>query len=67
MPRQRYSSQSTIAQVIDRIVCSGRITRVDENYFLHAMASDVPLSHDEQNQVRNVFERLRMGLLQVVD
>jgi hypothetical protein len=67
MPQQRYLSQPTIAQVIDRVVRSGRITRVDENYFLHAMVSDVPLSHDEQSQVRNVFERLRMGLLQVVD
>ncbi|XGW00486.1 MAG: hypothetical protein ACAF41_16315 [Leptolyngbya sp. BL-A-14] len=67
MPLPRYSTSLTIAQVIDRIVRSGRITRVDEAYFLHAMVADTPLSHEEQSQVRNVFDRLRMGLLQVVD
>jgi hypothetical protein len=67
MPLPKYAAPSTIAQVIDRIVRSGRITRLDENYFFHAMVSDTPLSHEEQSQVRNVFDRLRMGLLQVVD
>lgn len=67
MPLPRYSTSLTIAQVIDRIVRSGRITRVDEAYFLRAMVADTPLSREEQNQVRNVFDRLRMGLLHVVD
>lgn len=67
MPLPNYSTQFTIAQVIDRVVRSGRITRVDENYFLHAMVADTPLSREEQSQVRNVFDRLQMGLLQVVD
>ncbi|MBW4695040.1 MAG: hypothetical protein KME27_25090 [Lyngbya sp. HA4199-MV5] len=62
-----HSSSLTIAQVIERIVHSGRITRVDEAYFMRAMVANTPLSHEEQNQVRNVFDRLRMGLLQVVD
>lgn len=62
-----HSAPLTIAQVLERIVRSGRITRVDEAYFLHAMVADTPLSHEEQNQVRNVFDRLRMGLLRVVD
>ncbi|MBW4579984.1 MAG: hypothetical protein KME42_10485 [Tildeniella nuda ZEHNDER 1965/U140] len=67
MPLPNYSTPFTIAQVIDRIVRSGRITRVDENYFLHAMVAGTPLSHEEQSQVRNLFDRLQMGLLQVVD
>ncbi len=57
----------TLAQVVDRIYRSGRITRVDERYFLQAMVADELLSHEEQAQVRNVFDRLQMGLLQVVD
>ena len=61
------STQSTIAQVIDRIAHSGKITRIDEHYFLRAMVDDTPLSHEEQNQVRSLFDRLQMGLLQVVD
>ncbi len=67
MPLPKYSAQLTIVQVIDRIVRSGRITRLDENYFFQAMVTDTPLSHEEQSQVRNVFDRLRMGLLQVVE
>lgn len=67
MPVSHYSAPLTIAQVIDRIVRSGRITRVDEAYFLHAMVADTPLSYEEQSQVRKVFDRLKMGLLQVVD
>ncbi|MBW4471171.1 MAG: hypothetical protein KME45_12310 [Stenomitos rutilans HA7619-LM2] len=62
-----HSTPLTIAQVIERIFSSGRITRVDEAYFLHAMIADTPLSHEEQSQVRHVFDRLKMGLLQVVD
>lgn len=67
MPRFNDSTQLTIAQVIDRVIRSGRITRVDEHCFFHAMVAETPLSQEEQSQVRNVFDRLNMGLLQVVD
>lgn len=58
---------SPIAQVIDRIYRSGRITRADEHHFLRAMIAENPLSQAEQQQVRDVFNRLQMGLLRVVD
>ena len=61
------SNRLTIAQVIDRIMRSGRITRLDENYFFRAMLAEAPLTQVEQNQVRNVFDRLSMGLLRVVE
>lgn len=61
------SAQLTIAQVLDRIIRSGSITRVDETYFFHAMVAEMPLSPEEQSQVRNVLARLRMGLLRVID
>ncbi len=61
------SNRLTIAQVIDRIMRSGRITRLDENYFFRAMLAEAPLTPAEQNQVRNVFDRLNMGLLRVVE
>lgn len=67
MTPSNSSTRLTIAQVIDRILRSGRITRIDENYFFRAMAAETPLSQEEQSQVRNVFDRLSMGLLQVVD
>jgi hypothetical protein len=31
------------------------------------MIAEVPLTQAEQNQVRNVFDRLSMGLLRVVE
>ncbi|XHX76874.1 MAG: hypothetical protein RBJ76_20900 [Stenomitos frigidus ULC029] len=67
MPPSNGFTQPTIAQVFDRIIRSGRITRVDENYFFHAMLAEVPLTPVEQSQVRNVLDRLSMGLLRVVD
>ncbi|PSB25052.1 hypothetical protein [Stenomitos frigidus] len=57
MPVQNDSPQSTIAQMIDRIVRFGSITRVDENYFLHALVAETPLSQQEQSQARNVFDQ----------
>lgn len=56
-----------IAHVVDRIYRSGRITRADEHHFLRAMIAEDPLSPEEQQQVRDVFDRLQMGLLRVVD
>lgn len=67
MSRSHHSTQLTIAQVLERIIRSGRITRIDENYFFHAMVAETPLSPEDQSKVRNVFDRLSMGLLHVVD
>lgn len=61
------SRRLTIGQVIERIYRSGKITRHDEWHFLRAMVAEEPLSREEQTQVRDVFDRLQMGLLQVVD
>jgi hypothetical protein len=59
--------QSTIGQVIARILSSGCITTADKNYLLRAVLSEIPLSRLEQDQVRQVFDRVRMGLVRVVD
>lgn len=61
------STHLTITQVIAQIYRSGKITRLEKSYFLQAMVGDEPLSQDEQTQVRNVFDRLQMGLLHVLD
>jgi hypothetical protein len=61
------STRLTIAEVIDRIIHSGRITRRDETYFFRAMIAETPLTQTEQNQVRKVCDRLNMGLLRVVE
>ncbi|EKQ68194.1 hypothetical protein OsccyDRAFT_2716 [Leptolyngbyaceae cyanobacterium JSC-12] len=57
----------TIAQVVKRILKSGKITRADETFFLRAMVAEDPLTTEEMQQVHDLFNRLRMGLLKVVD
>jgi len=58
---------NTIAQVIHRILNSGKITRADEQFFLRAMIAEDPLTKEEMKQVSDVLNRLQMGLLKVVD
>jgi hypothetical protein len=59
--------QSAIANTIQHIRHSGKITRADELEFRRAAVSDAPLTDDEQWQVRDLMNRLQMGFLQVVD
>jgi hypothetical protein len=56
-----------IGATIDRIYQSGSITRADENQLFLAMVAEQPLSGDQQSQVRDLFARLQMGLLRVLD
>lgn len=60
-------SENAISRVIDRIYRSGKITRADEQYFLMAMVAENPLTREQQHQVRDITQRLQMGLLKVVD
>lgn len=53
--------------IISRILASGKITEADRAWFLKASVSDIALSPQELAQVRQVVDRLRMGLLKVVD
>jgi hypothetical protein len=59
--------QSDIAQVVEKIFSSRRITRADQQRFMSTALSKVRLSHDEQIYINRVFEGLRRGLLKVVD
>ena len=68
MKTQLSSTTATsIEQIADRIVASGRITRADERFFLRAALSETPLGEAEMNQINRVLHRLQMGLLKVID
>ncbi len=54
---------SPLQEVIDRILASRRITRVDQRLLI----SLANLSHEEQALLNQVFDRLHRGLLRVVD
>ena len=62
------SYRPPIAQVAERVLASGKITAKDQSWFFKAALSlENPLSPSEQSKVEQVFDRLQMGLLRVVD
>lgn len=57
-----------VSQVCDRILASGKITPIDQAQLLQvAKGLDHPLSYEEEGQIKQLVERLRMGLLQVAN
>jgi hypothetical protein len=63
----QIQSQPDIAQLVEKIFASRKITRADQHRFMSTALSKVRLSHDDQIQVNRVFDALRSGLLKVVD
>jgi hypothetical protein len=60
-------SQLTSSQLFECILNSGRITRADQNALLKIFAWENPMSQEDQRRLKQVFHRLDMGLLQVID
>ncbi|UBF23563.1 hypothetical protein K9N68_17385 [Kovacikia minuta CCNUW1] len=56
-------SSSLVHEVVDRILDSRKITRKDQ----HLLLSLNILSPEERSLLNQVFDRLQMGLLRVVD
>ena len=53
--------------VIDRILASGKITCKDQYFLIQAMSSDNLLTKAEDQKIRELYNRLQMGLLKVVN
>ncbi len=60
-------SAIAIGQIMRRVIASGKITRADEFVLLQEMASDVSLSTEDMALLRNVMQRMDMGLIKVTD
>lgn len=56
-------SPSPIEETVNRILTSRRITRIDQRLLLSLNS----ISREEQALLNQVFDRLRRGLLKVVD
>lgn len=54
-------------RIINRILISGKITAADRAWFLRAALSDLSLNSAQMVQVQQLTDRLKMGLLKVVD
>lgn len=62
MSAQAFTSPS-LQEVVDRILTSRKITRIDQRLLLSLNS----LNWEEQTLINQVFDRLRNGLLKVVD
>jgi hypothetical protein len=63
MEAQAFTSLPSLKDVAEHILSSRRITRRDQRLLLALTAS----SSEELNLISQVFDRLRRGLLKVVD
>lgn len=60
-------SEATLQAVVSHIIKSGRITNDDRLWFHQLILSDVTLKPEMLQQIRQVFDRLQMGLIKVID
>lgn len=60
-------SERTLHNVVQKILSSGKITAAERLWFHQILLTDVTLDAEMMNKVRQVFDRLRMGLIKVVD
>lgn len=61
------TSKSTLQNVVQKILNSGKITAAERLWFHHMVSTDVTLDAEMMGKVRLVFDRLKMGLIKVVD
>ncbi len=60
-------SKSTNGQLFQGILNTGRITRDHQNALRGMLCWENPISPEDQRQIQQVFHRLDMGLLKVID
>ncbi|MBF2079335.1 MAG: hypothetical protein IGR76_12665 [Synechococcales cyanobacterium T60_A2020_003] len=60
-------SDSSIGQVIQKILRTGRITAAQQRWLLKANAIGQVLNDEEMQLVKQVCDRLSTGLIKVVD
>lgn len=62
-----FSPEAGIREVTSRIFATGKITREDERALHQVMVSDMYLDTGDTSQIRDVLDRLQMGLLKIAD
>ncbi len=67
VPATNIRSAINIGQIMRQVIVSGKITRADELVFLRAMVAEDPLTPDDLNTLRQVMQRLDMGLIKVIE
>ena len=67
IPGSNIRSAISIAQIMKRVIDSGKITRADESFLMRAMTADVPLSDEDIALLQGVMKRLDLGLIKIAD
>ncbi len=67
IPGTNLRSALSIAQIMKRVLDSGKITRDDETFFMWAMTSETTLSDEDITLLRGVMRRLELGLIKVAE
>ncbi len=63
---QGQSSQ-TIRPMVDRILDTGQLSRLEHLQLVTAFLSDYKITDDERHQINHVFDDLQTGRLKIVD
>lgn len=67
VPATNIRSAINIGQIMRKVIVSGKITRADELVFLRAMVAEDPLTPEDLTTLRQVMQRMDMGLIKVVE
>lgn len=57
----------TLQKVIHHVLDSGKITSAERIWFRRALLTEAPLDAEMMFKVRQMFDRVKMGLIKVVD
>lgn len=60
-------SSASVTQVIQRILQTGRITTADRRWLLKANTTSNLLDDEEIRMIKQVYDRLQMGLVKLAD
>jgi hypothetical protein len=61
-----YCQPQQLQQTIERILESGKIMEIDRQCLLKVALTDAPIRSQDAEQIRRIFNQLRMGLIRVV-
>lgn len=60
-------SHSYLITQIKRVLQQGKLTSVDEKYFLDAMLCNQPITQEELTGITDIFQRLESGKIRLIE
>ncbi|MBD1809917.1 hypothetical protein H6F98_31380 [Microcoleus sp. FACHB-SPT15] len=57
----------TLKQIVDRILNSGQLSRLDHLQLVTTMLSDYRVTDEERHQINRVFDDIQTGRIKILD